>query len=258
MHPGPEPSFKPSWRLRTLGAGAVHLYTVAGGVLAFFALSDIADARFEHALLLLGIAFLIDGTDGILARRLRVSEVLPTIDGAVLDLVIDFITYAIAPLFLLWRAAMLPDPAWLWALLILVAAHYDFANTHPLKNRGFYTGLPAIWNLYAFHVFYGRPSEPVQMVCIGILVILTFAPVHFICLSRLKYLQTTGIAAVAIYMTICLITATGMMSDPRQWSLIALAYPVWYFGSSFWVHFKFRGDSLAQLSPSTHLQEESR
>jgi len=241
-------SSPPGFGLRTLGAAVVHLYTTVGGVLAFFSLVEIADGRFERALLLLGIAFLIDGTDGIMARRLLVSEVLPTVNGEILDLVIDFITYAFAPLFLLLRAGLLPEPAWLWAALILIAAHYDFANTHPLKNRGLYTGLPAIWNLYAFHVLYVRPSQPVQMVCIGILVILTFAPVHFICLSRLTYLQTANKVAVMTYMTICMAVMLGVVDDHRRWALVALAYPAWYIGSSLWVHFRLRSGLL--LLPS--------
>lgn len=232
--------------LRTLAAAAVHLYTVIGGMLAFFALVDIADGRFEHALLLLGFAFLVDGTDGFMARRLRISEVLPAIDGETLDLIIDFITYVIAPLFLLWRAELLPEPIWLWAALILVAAHYDFAHIHPLKNRGLYTGFPAIWNLYAFHVFYLHPSEFTQMVCITLFFMLTFAPVHFICLSRLRYLQTFNIAAVVIYVTICMAVMLDLVDDHQQWALIGLAYPAWYLGSSFWVHFKFR-NGLLQL-----------
>lgn len=244
MFPVSDSPARPWSGLHTLGAAMVHLYTILGGVLAFFVLSDIAQGRFERAILLLGIAFVIDGTDGIMARRLQVKQVLPTIDGAILDLVIDFITYAIAPLFLLWCAALLPDPPWLWAILILIAAHYDFANTHPLKNQGLYTGLPAIWNLYAFHVFYLHPSQPVQMVCITLLLVLTFAPVHFICLSRLKYLQTIGMIAIVLYMTLCLAVALNLFDDPRLWALIALAYPLWYFASSFWVHFRFRSGLL--------------
>jgi phosphatidylcholine synthase len=253
-----EASALPRLGLRRLGAAAVHLYTVCGGMLAFFALVDIAEGRFERAILLLGAAFLIDGTDGFMARRLLVSEVLPTINGEVLDLVIDFITYAIAPLFLLWRAELLPAPAWLWATLILIAAHYDFANTHSLKHQGLYTGLPAIWNLYAFHVFYVHPSGPVQMACITLLVILTFSPVHFICLSRLKYLQTASLTTMVIYTMICLAIMLGWVDDARRWALGALAYPAWYLASSFWVHFRFRRDGLPLPLHPPLIQEESR
>src|SRR6266481_6216127 len=125
MGPGSENPSVPRPGLRTLAAAAVHLYTAAGGVMAFFALVETAAGRFERALLLLAVAFVVDGTDGFMARRLQVKRWLPTISGEALDLVIDFITYAVAPLFLLWSAGLLPQPAWLWATVILVAAHYD-------------------------------------------------------------------------------------------------------------------------------------
>jgi len=256
----PALEFPPSpWHgLRTIGAAAVHLYTAAGGVLAFFALVETAAGRFERALLLLAVAFVVDGTDGFMARRLRVNEVLPTINGEILDLVIDFITYAVAPLFLLWCAGLLPEPAWLWATLILIAAHYDFANSHPLKQLGLYTGLPAMWNLYSFHVYYLHPSEPVQIACITGLFILTFAPVHFICQSRLGYLRTASLAAVVIYMAIILAVLLGIVDDVRQWALLALAYPVWYLGSSLWVDFRFRRGLLRLVPASSTSSGESR
>ncbi len=159
-------------------------------------------------------------------------------------MVIDFITYAIAPLFLLWRSALLPQPTWVWAALILLAAHYDYAKTDPLKHRGLYTGLPAIWNLYTFHVYYLRPSEPVQMACIAGLFILTFVPAHFIHLSRLKYLQIANISAVVAYLAIVLAVILHLVDHRRQLAFVALAYPAWYIGSSVLVDFRFRRGML--------------
>ncbi|WP_233843620.1 CDP-alcohol phosphatidyltransferase family protein [Dyella sp. 2HG41-7] len=228
----------------------VHAYTAVGGLLAFLALVAAANRRFEICLMLLAIAFAVDGTDGYFARRLHVRRVLPTIDGGILDLVIDFITFAVAPVFLLWQAHLLPHPGLLWASIILFAAQYDFANVHPLKDRGLYTGLPALWNVYAFHVFYIHPPETVQMVVILVLAGLTFAPVHFICLSRLPFLRRLNVLAAATYIAVVLPITLGMVSDVRTWSIVALAYPLWYLGSSLWADRCFRKGRLplAQLS----------
>ena len=43
-------------------------------------------------------AMVVDGTDGMLARRWRVKEVVPWFDGALLDNIVDYITYAFAPM----------------------------------------------------------------------------------------------------------------------------------------------------------------
>ena len=243
--PFPAPS-----RVHRLGAAAVHAYTAIGGILAFFALAEIAAGRFDSAMLLLAIAFVIDGTDGFMARRLRVKEVLPGMDGAALDLAVDFITYAVAPLLLLWRAGLLPDPAWFWAMLAMASALYDFGNSHPLKDRGLYSGLPAIWNLYAFHVYYGRPGEDLQMVAILALVMLTFAPVHFVCLSRLRYFRTASLAAAAAYLAVVLAVIIGLVPSPRAWAVAALACPAWYFGLSLSVHLRHRRGLPVGLAPA--------
>ncbi len=227
-------------RVHLIAAAAVHAYTAVGGILAFVALADIAAGRFERALLLLAIAFLIDGTDGFLARRLRVKEMLPAFDGAALDLVIDFVTYAIAPLLLLWRADLLPEPAWLWVMLVMASALYDFGNRHPLKESGLYTGLPALWNFYAFHVYFMRPGDDAQIVSIVTLAALTFAPVHFVCLSRLRYFRAVSLCAAAAYLAIILAVIAGLVAERRLWAVAALAFPAWYFGLSFWVHFRHR------------------
>src|SRR5919112_4103146 len=73
-----------SRRLRAAG-WLLHLYTACGSVLALFAVMAAVDGRVVRALWILLAALVIDGTDGIVARRLRVKETLPGFDGARLD-----------------------------------------------------------------------------------------------------------------------------------------------------------------------------
>ncbi|MBU5222820.1 hypothetical protein KQH89_10100, partial [Vibrio cholerae] len=54
-------------------------------------------------LLWLGLALVVDGVDGSLARRVNVSTVLPSFDGSVLDLVIDYLTYVFIPALFIYR-----------------------------------------------------------------------------------------------------------------------------------------------------------
>ena len=50
----------------------------------------------------------IDCTDGTLARRVRVKEVLPQFDGSKLDDIVDYLNYALVPIVLVHRAGLLP------------------------------------------------------------------------------------------------------------------------------------------------------
>ena len=72
------------------------------------------DTAYRGALGLMILATFIDSTDGWLARRVRVKEVLPGFDGRRLDDIVDFHTYTSLPLFLVWRAGILPEN-WAWA-----------------------------------------------------------------------------------------------------------------------------------------------
>ena len=86
----------PPWfRLRAV---AVHLYTASGAVLALLILVAAFQGDAVRALWLMLASLIIDSTDGLLARRLRVSEALPFFDGALLDNIVDYMTYVFVPI----------------------------------------------------------------------------------------------------------------------------------------------------------------
>src|SRR4051794_13236746 len=64
-------------RLTNACAFAVHILTSAGAALALAALVYAAGAQWTAMFLCLGIALIIDGIDGTIARHVNVAEVLP-------------------------------------------------------------------------------------------------------------------------------------------------------------------------------------
>ena len=94
--------------LRLAGAG-VHLYTARGSVLGLLIVIAAFEGEAVTALWLGLAALLIDGTDGMLARRFRVKETIPWFDGARMDDIVDYLTYVFAPIVLLWTTDRLPD-----------------------------------------------------------------------------------------------------------------------------------------------------
>ncbi len=98
----------PSWR--RLLAWCVHAYTALGLVIAASMAVLIVrgdDAAFRATFALMLLATVIDATDGILARAVRVRDVLPGFDGRQLDYLTDFLTYVVLPLLLVWCAEVL-------------------------------------------------------------------------------------------------------------------------------------------------------
>jgi phosphatidylserine synthase len=91
-------------------AFAVHVFTVAGAALALAALIYAVRGQWPAMFLCLGIALIVDGVDGSIARWLKVAEVLPRWSGDVLDLVVDFVTYVFVPAYAIAAGGLLPQP----------------------------------------------------------------------------------------------------------------------------------------------------
>ena len=84
-------------KARVAAAWAVHAFTASGVVTALLALAALIAGDLRLALLWLGAALVIDGLDGPMARKADVSRYAPRFDGAVLDLVIDYLTFFLDP-----------------------------------------------------------------------------------------------------------------------------------------------------------------
>jgi phosphatidylcholine synthase len=170
---------------------AAHLFTALGAGLGFLAIAEAADRRFGLCFAWLGVAFVVDGLDGALARRLRVGEIAPDIDGALLDLVVDYLTYVIAPLFAVWMAQASADAGVILpcAALAAVGSALYFADTRMKTSDHWFRGFPACWNVLALYYFaFHPPLWATAFVLIGATMLLfaPFASVHPLRTKRLR------------------------------------------------------------------------
>jgi phosphatidylcholine synthase len=182
-------------------AWLVHLYTAMGLVCAAGIAVLIVrggDRSFRLAFMLMLIATAIDATDGWLATKARVKQVLPHFSGRALDDVIDFQTYAALPLLLLWRADVLPGAsAWL-LLLPLLASAYGFAQVNAKTGDGFFLGFPSYWNIVAFYLYFLQPPVWFAAAVIATLTVLTFVPTRYIYATQGgPFSKTVNVGALA-------------------------------------------------------------
>jgi phosphatidylcholine synthase len=216
-------------------AWLVHLYTALGLVCAAgmaVLIVNGGDRAFRGAFFLMMLATAIDATDGWLARRARVKEVLPRFDGGALDNHIDFQTYVTMPLLLLWRAGVLPGGlAWL-LLLPLLAAAYGFSQTNAKTADGFFIGFPSYWNIVAYYLFVLPPPAWVSVALIGICVVLTFVPTPYIYATRGGPFATLINGGSAIWFVSLGLVLFGPEEYRRTVALLSLAYPAMYLSLS--------------------------
>src|SRR4028119_193570 len=136
------------------------LYTASGAVLALLMLVAASQGEVVKALWLMFLSLLIDSTDGLLARRFRVSEALPFFDGALLDNIVDYMTYVFAPIVLLWSEGYLPDgnAGIVLASLPLLASSYQFCRVDAKTDDHFFLGFPSYFNVVAFYAIGFEPG----------------------------------------------------------------------------------------------------
>ncbi|SVD96423.1 uncharacterized protein METZ01_LOCUS449277, partial [marine metagenome] len=98
-----------------IAAWAVHGFTASGAVLGFLAIISIFNNDQIGSFLWLGLALLVDGLDGTIARKIGVSDKAPNIDGSTLDNLIDYLNYVIIPSLMIYWFQMVPNG---WEMII--------------------------------------------------------------------------------------------------------------------------------------------
>ena len=126
-------------------AFAVHIFTATGAALALIALVYAVQGQWPAMFLCFGIALVVDGVDGTIARRLEVGKLLPRWSGEVLDFVVDFVTYVFVPAYAIAAGGFLPRPLALPAgVVIVVTGALYFADRDMKTADNYFRGFPAI------------------------------------------------------------------------------------------------------------------
>jgi phosphatidylcholine synthase len=227
-----------------LAAWLVHCYTAAGLVAAAGMAVLIArggDDAFRWAFVLMLAATIIDSSDGWLARKVRVKEVLPEFDGRTLDDLTDFHTYTSMPLFLMWRAQILPG-ALAWVLLLpLVASAFGFSRVNAKTADGFFLGFPSYWNVVAFYLYLLQPRVPVSLAVIVAFALLTFVPARYLYITRGGPYARVMLVGGVIWAIVTLLLAVGPLAHHQTLARISMIYPLAYLALSWIVTMRRAG-----------------
>lgn len=205
-------------------AWLVHAFTASGVVLALLALLAVEEQRWTLALAWLAVSAVVDGVDGALARWALVKERVPRIDGAALDLVIDYLTYVFVPALFIWRAGLVPEPFAPWlAIAILLSSLYVFARTDMKTEDGYFRGFPALWSLVAFYLFVLQPGAEIGAAAVVVLVAMTFAPIHFVHPFRVRDYGLWLPAVAIVWMLATSALLSPGLAAPARFALAAIS-----------------------------------
>jgi phosphatidylcholine synthase len=224
-------------RGRVFAGLLLHIYTASGSVLAFLIVLAAIDGRIETALWIALVALVIDGTDGMVARYLRVSETLPWFDGGRLDDIVDYLTYAFAPIVLLWTGDYMPGGVGgaVIAAMPLLASCYQFCRTDAKTLDHFFLGFPSYWNVIAFYVVVAEINVTWTAILLIACSILVFVPIRYLYPSRTPFFRQINLVLTTVWFAMYAVLLA-QLPDPSWWALaLSVSYLAYYAGVSLYL-----------------------
>ena len=190
-----------SERVLKIAAWGVHAYTACGAIVGLLALELAAQHRFRGSFIMMALATAIDSSDGVLARSLQVKTRIPNFDGALLDNIVDYLTYVVAPAYLMLCARMLPAGIWGYsaAAAMLLSSAYGFCQVNAKTADHYFLGFPSYWNLVAFYLYCFALGASFNAAIVMLFAALVFVPIKYIYPSRTELLRRLTITLGVIW-----------------------------------------------------------
>jgi phosphatidylcholine synthase len=211
-------------------AWAVHLLTASGAAFGFAAAVAAGRGDWRMVYICLGIALVIDGIDGPIARWLNVRRRLPWFDGAALDFVVDYTNYVFVPALALALCGLLSEPfATAAGIVVAVIGALYFADTRMKTPSQAFRGFPAIWNVLIFLLMVFKLPQWITLAAIVVAAILTFAPVEFIHPVRVQRMRPVTLAMTVVWGALAIWTVVDDL-NPGPAVLAGLAVTSIYLG----------------------------
>jgi len=210
-------------------AWLAHFYTASSAVLALLATIAIFEYRFRDAFFWLALAIIVDSSDGVLARTVRVKDRLPWFNGAKLDDIVDYLTYVFVPAVFVWRSLLVPA-AWTIpvASAMLLSSSYGFNREDAKTSDHFFTGFPSYWNIVVFYLFVIQASQMLNAIILLVLAVFVFVPIRYLYPSRTPHWRLLTIALGLVWgaMLLFMVWELPAVSPILLWG--SLLFPAYY------------------------------
>ena len=218
--------------MRRVCAFAVHALTASGAAFALLALLAATDHDWTLMFVWLGIALIVDGVDGTIARHVGVTELLPRWSGDALDFVVDFVTYVFVPAYAIAQAGLMPDALNIPAAVIIVMTGAIYFADRDMKMADYcFRGFPALWNVAAFYLLLLRPAPWLALAIVIVLAVLTFVRFPFIHPLRVTRLRGLNVALL-VAGSVLAAAAVGRNLQPGPWITAGLCAIGLYFATA--------------------------
>jgi phosphatidylcholine synthase len=211
-------------------AFTVHIFTATGAALALLAMILATGGHWAAMFLCLGLALVVDGADGPLARAFDVQKLLPRWSGDTLDLVVDFTTYVFVPAYAISASGLLPQWLAIPAGIVVVISGALYFSDRKMKTKdNYFHGFPAVWNLAAFYLYLLEPPEWVAAIAVVVLAALSFAPIKFLHPLRVQHWRMFNIVLLALWAVLAFVAVVQDLSPGIYITLPLSLIAVYFF-----------------------------
>lgn len=221
--------------MKTTAAYGVHILTALGAGLGLWALILTYDGFYQEAIWVLAMSAIIDSIDGALARLAKTKVHAPGIDGALMDNIVDFITWTVAPL--LWIYATMQLPFWI-LLICAIASAFGFSNTRAKTEDNFFLGFPSYWNIVVFYIFLLNLPVEFAGAILLMFALVTFLPVKFVYPTRTTFLRPLTIFLGVLFTLQLIALMYYFDKSPPRLVYSSFIFPFYYFGLSFYMNLR--------------------
>jgi phosphatidylcholine synthase len=175
------------------------------------------------------VAMFVDGFDGMLARWADVKTYAGGVDGALMDNIIDYLTYVVGPALFLVEAEVLPQGTrLLGACLILLTSAYQFSQTDAKTADHHFKGFPSYWNVMALYMLLMNLPQWVNFGFLMLFNVMVFIPIKYIYPSRNSYLRGLTLVLTYLYGAVGVWGLLRYPNSPDWLVWASLAYVVYY------------------------------
>ena len=211
-------------------AFTIHVFTATGAALALLALILGTGGHWAGMFLCLGLALVVDGLDGPLARTFEVQKLVPRWSGDTLDLVVDFTTYVFVPAYAIAASGLLPQPFAIPAgIVVVISGALYFADREMKTADNYFRGFPAVWNLVAFYLYLLEPPGWLAAIAIVALAGLSFAPVKFLHPLRVQHWRLFNIAILTMWAVLALAAVVQDLAPGPYVTVLLSLIAVYFF-----------------------------
>jgi phosphatidylcholine synthase len=222
-------------KILTACAWGVHLYTALGAAAGLLALRYAAIDDFRASFMAMAAAIAIDSSDGALARLVNVKARAPRLDGSLLDNIVDYLTYVIAPAFLMIQAEIVPAGAAGLAVVcfVAIASAYQFCQADAKTPDNYFRGFPSYWNLVAFYLYCMRLPVVLNALILIAFGVMVFIPIKYIYPSRTRILRPLTVTLGIAWAVVTIAMLPGLPRCNPVMLYISLGYMAYYLLLSF-------------------------